>query len=147
VQPAEKTTVLSLNAADLLPDTPPAQVSYILGYRSKQLIQVNILWSSDGKDAASDDAVVATANQLRDYFAGQNFPSDKVVRNQKLGDDTILVFRGADPAGHMVVLVLNGVAAAARKGKHPAPPPLRLELSYIADSVHPDIFQIKKGQF
>jgi hypothetical protein len=147
VQPSEKTTVLSLTAADLLPDTGTAQVSYILGYRSKQLIQVNIVWSSDGKDAASDDAVVATANQLRDYFAAQNFPADKIVKNQKLGDDAILVFRASDPAGHMVALVLTGAASAARRGKHPQPPPLRLELSYIADSAHPDIFTIRKGQF
>jgi hypothetical protein len=145
VQPTEKTTILSLTASDLLPDTGPAQILYVLGYKSKALIQISVFWGSDGKTAASDDMVVATANQLRDYFAGQNL--GHVARNQKDGDDTILVFRGDDPNGHAVALVLSGAPAAARRDKHPAPPPLRLELSYIADPTHPDIFTIKKGQF
>jgi hypothetical protein len=129
VQPIEKTTVLSLTAADLLPDTGAAQVSYILGYRSEQLIQINVVWSSDAKDAASDDAVVGTANQLRNYFAAENFPADKVAKNQKLGGDAILVLRASDPARHMVVLVLTDEAAGTRRSKHLQPPPLHLRLS------------------
>jgi hypothetical protein len=145
VNPSEKTTVLSLTASDLLPDTGPARVSYIFGYRSKQLIQVNIDWQSDGRSAASDDEVVATANQLRDYFASQNLKPDSIVENRKLRDGAILVFRAGDAAGHMVLLVLNGEPSAARR-KKPGPP-LSLELSYIADPAHPDIFRIRKGAF
>jgi hypothetical protein len=145
IHPTEKTTILSLTASNLLPDTGAARISYILGYKSKRLVQVNILWESDGKSAARDEAVVATANQLRDYFAAQNFRSDSIVRNQKLADGAILVFRASDAEGSMVALVLSGAAAAARHGK--APPPLILELSYIKDSAHPDIYQIPKGQF
>jgi hypothetical protein len=145
VQPSEKTTILALTATDLLPDTGVAQVLYVLGYKSKALIQISVFWGSDGKTPASDDAVVATANQLRDYFDGQHL--GHVVQNQKRGDDTVLVFRGDDAAGHVVALVLSGTPAAARRDKRPAPPPLRLELSYGADPAHPDIFTIKKGQF
>src|SRR5712671_539402 len=65
VHPSEKTTILSLTATDLLPHTGKARISYILGYHSKKLIQVNILWSSDGT-ADGDEAVVGTANALRD---------------------------------------------------------------------------------
>jgi hypothetical protein len=144
VQPTEKTTVLSLTA-DLLPDTGPARISYILGYRSKRLIEVNIVWTSDGRSAASDQAVVATANALRDYFASENFPPDSVVRNRKLADDAILVFRARDDQGRMVVLLLSGVAASARHGRQA--PPLTLELSYIEDSAHPDVFRIPRGRF
>src|SRR5579863_130277 len=46
INPTEKTTTLSLTAGGLLPDTGPARISYILGYRSKRLIQVNIVWVS-----------------------------------------------------------------------------------------------------
>jgi hypothetical protein len=146
INPSEKTTILSLTASNLLPDTGPARISYILGYQSKRLIQVNILWASNGTSAASDDEVVASANSLRDYFSARKFKPDSVVRNQKLEGGAILVFRGSDEAGRMVVLVLIGSGAAARRGKKP-PPPLTLELSYIADSAHPDIFRIGKGQF
>jgi hypothetical protein len=38
VHPSEKTTVLSIGVADLLPDTGNARISYIFGYRSKKLI-------------------------------------------------------------------------------------------------------------
>src|SRR6266446_9641835 len=57
VHPSEKTTVLSLSVVDLLPHTGNARISYILGYRSKKLSQVNIVWATDGT-AAGDETVV-----------------------------------------------------------------------------------------
>jgi hypothetical protein len=148
VHPSEKTTVLSIGAADLLPNTGAARISYIFGYRSKQLIQINVVWTSDG-NAASDEAIVAAANSLRDYFAPQNYKPDSVVANRQLAENTIIVFRATDLQGRTVLLVLSGVAAAARteEKKQPQPPPLTLKLSYILDAAHPDIFRIAKGQF
>jgi hypothetical protein len=148
VHPSEKTTVLSLSVTDLLPHTGKARISYIFGYRSKKLVQVNVLWSSDGSTAA-DETIVGTANALRDYFASENFRADSVVANRQLADNTILVFRGSDDQQRTILLVLSGVAASARSEdkKEPRPPPLTLELSYIEDAAHPDIFKIGKGQF
>ena len=148
VNPSEKTTILSLVLTDLLPHTGTAHVSYIFGYRSKKLIQVNILWSSD-RSAAADEAIVATANSLRDYFASESFRSDSVVANRQLAANTILVFRANDDRKRTVLLVLSGAAATARAEdkKGPRPPPLTLELSYIEDAAHPDVFKIGKGQF
>ena len=146
--PSEKTQVLSVTVSDLLPNTGNARVSYILGYRSKRLIQVNVVWTSEG-DAASDETLVGTANSLRDYFMTQNYKPDAVVANRQLAENTIVVFRASDLRGRMVLLVLSGVAAAARseEKKGPRPPPLSLELSYIEDPAHPDVFRIAKGQF
>jgi len=148
VHPSEKTTVLSLTVADLLPNTGNARVSYIFGYRSKKLIQINIVWTSEGS-AAGDETVVGTANSLRDYFASQNYKPDSAVANRQIAEDTILVFRANDRQERTVLLVLSGVAAAARREekKGPRPPPLTLELSYILDAAHPDVFRIAKGQF
>jgi len=148
VHPSEKTTVLSLTVADLLPNTGSARVSYIFGYRSKKLIQINIVWTSDGS-TAGDEAVVGAANSLRDYFTSQNYKPDSAVANRQLAENTILVFRANDLQGRMVLLVLSGVAAAAHheEKKGPRPPPLTLELSYILDAAHPDVFRIAKGQF
>ena len=148
VHPSEKTTVLSVTASDLLPNSGNARISYIFGYRSKKLIQVNIVWTSEG-NAASDETLVGTANSLRDYFATQNYKPDTVIANRQLAENTILVFRASDLQGRMVLLVLSGVAAAARseEKKGPRPPPLTLELSYIEDAAHPDVFRIGKGQF
>jgi hypothetical protein len=95
VHPSEKTTVLSIGVVDLLPNTGTARISYIFGYRSKKLIQTNVVWASEGS-AASHEAIVATANTLRDYFTPQNYKPDSVIANRQLADNTIIVFRGSD---------------------------------------------------
>ena len=148
VHPTEKTTVLSLSVTDLLPHTGNAHISYILGYHSKKLGQVNIVWTSDG-NTPGDETVVGIANSLRDYFVSENFKPDSMVANNQLGANTILVFRGSDERNRTVLLVLRGVAASAQseEKKTPKPPPLTLELSYIEDPAHPDVFKIGKGQF
>lgn len=145
--PSEKTAVLSLLVPDLLPHSGNARISYILGYKSKKLIQVNILWASEGTDD-SDETVVGVANSLRNYFVAQNFKPESVVVNRQLAENTIEVFRASDLQNRTVLVLLSGAGAAARKdAKTPRPPPLTLELSYIADAAHPDIFKIGKGQF
>jgi len=146
VHPSEKTTVLSLSVTDLLPHTGNARRSYILGYRSKKLAQINIVWTSDGT-AAGDETVVGMANSLRDYFTSENFKPDSVIVNHQLAANAILVFRGSDEQKRTVLLVLSGVAASARSEDKKEPPPLTLELSYIEDPAHPDVFKIGKGQF
>jgi hypothetical protein len=148
VHPSEKTIVLSLSVTELLPHTGNARISYILGYRSKKLTQVNIVWASDGTEAG-DEAVVDTANALRDYFTTENFKPGSVVVNHQLPAGAILVFRGSDDQKRTVLLLLSGRAASARSEEKKAPktPPLTLELSYIEDPEHPDIFKIGKGQF
>jgi hypothetical protein len=148
IHPTEKTIVLSLTVADLLPHSGNARISYILGYRSKKLDQVNIVWSSDGS-SAGDETIVGSANSLRDYFSTENFKPDSVVANHQLAPDAILVFRASDEQKRSILLVLSGVAAAARTEdkKAPKPPPLTLELSYIEDPAHPDVFRIGRGQF
>jgi hypothetical protein len=147
VNPSEKTTVLSLTVPDLMPRTGKAHISYIFGYRSKKLIQVNIIWVSD-RSPGDDQTIVSTANALRDYFAAEAFPTANVVLNRQLAANAILVFRGSDDRKRTVLLVLNGEAASPRQeAKAGPPPPLTLELSYIADPAHPDVFRIGKGQF
>ena len=93
--------------------------------------------------------MVGTANSLRDYFASQNYKPDTVIANRQLAENTIVVFRASDQQGRMLLLVLSGVATATRSDekKGPRPPPLTLELSYIEDAAHPDVFRIGKGQF
>jgi hypothetical protein len=144
IQPSEKTTVLSLTVANLLPDTGNVQISYILGYRSKKLMQVNLLWISD-RSTAGDAALVGAANELRDFFLSQNYKSDRTVANRQVAEHTIIVFRTNDLEGRTVLLVLSGTPVTAHAAKQA--PPLTLELSYIEDATHPDIFRIGKGQF
>jgi hypothetical protein len=104
------------------------------------------VWNSDG-NAAGDETVVGTANALRYYFLLQKYQPDSVTANREIAENTILVFRANDAEGRTVLLLLSGVAAARSKEKKAPPPPLTLQLSYIQDAAHPDIFKIAKGQF
>jgi hypothetical protein len=144
---SEKTTVLSLTVSDLLPGTGSAQISYILGHKSRKLIQVNILWMSGGTEE-KDQEIVGTANALRDYFTNENYKRDSVLVNRQVAEQTIIVFRAMDEQGRTIVVVLSGAGTALRnEAKGPKPPPLTLELSYILDLAHPDVFKINKGEF
>jgi hypothetical protein len=145
--PREKTTALTLTVEEVLPDIGPAQISYILGYTSKRLVQVNIIWTSDGRTAARDDALISAANALRDHFLTRYHPPDAIVANHQVGDNAILVFRAEQANGRMVLLLLTGTAAAGRVNRNPAPLPLALQLSYMRDHAHPDVFRIERGRF
>ena len=92
---------------------------------------------------------VATTPIPRWDGGSENFKPDSIIVNHQLAANTILVFRGSDDQKRTVLLVLSGVAASAppEDKKAPKPPPLTLELSYIEDTAHPDIFKIGKGQF
>jgi hypothetical protein len=145
VNPSEKTTVLSVTVADLLPETGNARISYILGYRSKRLVQVNLLWISD-RSASSDEALVGTANSLRDYFMSKSYKPERTIANRQIAEDAIVVFRTSDLNGRTILLVITGTPSASHISKQ-GQSPLTLELAYIEDPAHPDIFRINSGQF
>ena len=136
--PSEKTTVLSIQVNDLLPETGTAIVSYILGYQSKKLTQVNVAWQ--GKDAALGSAAVT----LRDHFLAQRFPAQASVHDAQLPDGSILAFRGVDEKGRMVMVIYQP-APKAEAGKET--PAALLRLSYILSPENPDIFRLKAGAF
>ena len=145
--PEERTQSLTVKVKDLLPDSPPAAVSYIFGATSKKLIQVNVGWGSAEIGMASLEALVPTANTLRDYFIRKGMYAAPVVANQKLPDGSILVFRGIDDKGRMALLQLKPIAAEKKDGKDQPPTNGTLLLAYIEDPKNPDVFRLEKGKF
>ncbi len=155
----EKTTSLSITVSDMIPDSGPARVVYIFGYKSKNLIQVNVLWGKPVDPNPEASVLVVTATILRGYFVQQGFDKDKMVVDGRLEDGTLLVFRGADDTGRTVLLLLNvprdngdteAATTPAKPGKKAladAGREVSLRLSYIENITSPDIFQIKKGKF
>ena len=144
----EKTTVLSVIVPDLIPNTGKAHVNYILGYTTKKLIQVNINWANEPKIAGAEE-LVGAANLLRNYFMAEGYRPDSIVANRQLPNGYV-VFRGQDEQSRMVLLVLSGATAAgeADKDKPPEKPqPIALQLSYILNPEHPDVYQVPKGSF
>lgn len=143
----ERTQSLTVKVKDLLPDSPPAAVSYIFGATSKKLIQVNVGWGSTETGLASLETLVPTANTLRDYFIRKGVYGAPVVANQKLPDGSILVFRGVDEKGRMALLQLKPVAVEKKDAKDQPPANGTLLLAYIEDPKNPDVFRLEKGKF
>ncbi|MBF0354415.1 MAG: hypothetical protein HQL43_04160 [Alphaproteobacteria bacterium] len=147
----ERTSSLTAKANNLLPDSGMATVSYILGARAKKLIQVNVLWGGVEPGAANLATLVGLSNSLRGYFLEQgSYVKETLLANQPLDDGTVLVFRGADDKGRMVLLRL--VPEPKKERDKNAPKDAReahgmLLLSYIENPKNPDVFRIEKGQF
>jgi hypothetical protein len=146
---AERTTVLSVAVNDLLEGAGPARVSYILGFKTKKLMQINILWGTPVDPQAPPEKIVAAGNQLRQLFLDSGYEPETVVTNARMADGSILVFQGQDADKHTTVLRLaSGSVPVATKGsKEAKAETVALSLSYILDSRNPDIFRLKKGQF
>ncbi|AWK84928.1 hypothetical protein [Azospirillum thermophilum] len=152
--PVERTTALSVTVKDLLPGGGPARVSYILGYATKKLIHVNVLWARDLGDTPNE-TLLANASTLQAYLSEQPFQPDNVAMNAPLPDGSVLLFRGSDARSRVVLLTVSGLARQAEPGKKPGAkgagkeaedrPVIRL--SYIANPAEPDIFRVKPGQF
>jgi hypothetical protein len=142
----EKTTALVIEVPALEPGGK-AQVAYILGYQSKKLIQVNLVWGAPIDPSASADQLTGAAVLLRNYFAEQPFPADRRQLDQRLPDGSAVFFQGADPQGRQVSLILfTGAAPAAKAGEKPVPVH-SLRLSYMADPRAPDVYRLKAGSF
>lgn len=140
----EKTSVLSIQVPDLIPGAGRARVSYIIGYTSKKLIQVNVTWTAEAKSAGAE-GVVGAANLLRNHFLAAGYQPNTILANQQMPHGFV-VFRGLDAAGRMVMLMLAG-AVGAEAEKEKSLPPITLQLSYVHDPQHPDIYRVAKGQF
>jgi hypothetical protein len=147
--PNERTAVLTIQVPDLIDGAGTARVSYIFGYTSKKLIQVNLVWGTPVDPQAKPDGIVAAANQLRDLFMGSGYDPHTVVANARANDGEVIVFEGQDADKRTTLLrLVAGQPAADKDAKKDKPPAVTaLFLSYILDSRNPDIYRLKKGQF
>ncbi len=145
--PVERTHVLSVTVPELVPDSGKAVVDYVLGYKTKRLIEVNITWSTAADPANKPDTLLHTGETLRGYFQAEAFPAGQAVSNAVLANGNLLLFRGTDPAGHTVVLILSGPVQQDTKDRKAQMTPTALSLVYAADPAHPDVFRLQKGAF
>ncbi|HEX2891261.1 hypothetical protein [Vineibacter terrae] len=147
--PVEQTRVLQVVVRDLVGSSGEAQVAYVLGVKSKTLIQVNVLWTA--ADTAAAETVMGVANALRDYFQAEasRFKKDSVTANARLPDGRIVVFRGADEKGRAIELILAVAPSSAPAAGPAAPRPVgvQLRLTYVLSPENPDIHRIQPGNF
>ena len=144
VHPNEKTITLGITVSKLLPESGEAKVFYILGYKSKRLIHINVIWGRPVMKNPNAEAVVATANQLRNHLVQKKYQKEGFALNAQLGEGVILVFQGKDRKGRAARLLLSNPKSAddSKTGEN-----ISLTLSYIEKPEDPDVFRIKDGDF
>lgn len=149
--PAERTTVLTVNIENLLNEAGKARVSYILGYTTKKLIEVNILWGTPVDSHVKPEQILAGAAQLRTLFLTSGYQPSSIISNVLTRSGATIVFEGRDAEKHMTVLrLLNKREASPSRGHRNIKSFRRvvvLLLSYIESTANPDIYRLKKGQF
>jgi hypothetical protein len=140
----ERTTVLTVTVPDLLPNAGPALVAYVIGFRTRQLVQVTITWGAQVNPQFRPEQALGAARQLQGYFAGLGHRPDTVITNAQQRDGSIVIYAGDDAQRRRTLLVLSNVVGA--EGRPPEGAPV-LQLSYIRDPQTPDVFQIRRGDF
>lgn len=141
----ERTQVLTVAVPDLIPAGGIAQVSYVFGYSSKQLIQVGVTWSDKTDPEMTPKLLYDNGDVLRSYFMEQPYAPDSVRSNVVLPNG-ILMFRGADAMERATLLLLQGTYVTADDGSNVLTP-ASLDLLYSADPNEPDIFSLSEGDF
>jgi hypothetical protein len=142
----QHTEVLSVLLPNLVPDGGSAAVSYVFGYQSHKLIQVNILWSPEIDPKITAAMLNQNGGALQQYFAGEGFSPDHSAGNVAIPGGEIL-FRGTDATGNAVALILSGSATKDQKTGKTVVSLTGLTLTYAANALHPDVFQLAKGSF
>ena len=150
VNKVDRTTILSVKVADLLPDSGASQVQYKFGFKNKKLMQVDVIWGAAIDPKATAPALAAVLINLRQYLQERGFDKAKVVVNSTTPQPNIvLLFRAEDAKGRVVALLGQfKLDPKAEKGKQlKTDEPEAVILSYVLDPKNPDVFKIEKGKF
>ena len=141
--PIEGTQSLAVTVKDLLPNSGSSRIVYVFGFRSKRLMVVNMLTGHPADAAVAPQQVVDSGNLLGNHLLRKRYQDDGLVAHAKLNDGSVLIFRGKDQKGRMVLLRLSN----PQPNKNNKDIKSTLNLSYIEKPGHPDAFQLKEGDF
>ncbi len=144
VHPTEKTVSLEIEVQEVLPEGGKAVVGYVFGYKSKKLIQVNVVWGKPVEPKPDARKVVDAANRLRNYLIKKKYMKDGYVTNAKIDESRIIIFRGKDQKGRMILMILTDPESNDKKKFFRD---ITLRLSYMLNPDSPDILTINEGDF
>ena len=142
--PTEQTQSLGITIENLLPISGKSRVVYVFGFQSKKLIQVNILVGHPVDSDITPQQVVDSGNLLGSHFLKKRYQEDGLMAHARLNDGSVLIFRGKDQNGRMVLLRLSNPQSTKNKDEKMK---ISLTLSYIEKPLHPDSFQLKEHDF
>lgn len=150
VNKVDRTTIMSVRVADLLPESGVAQVNYKLGYKNKKLIQVDVIWGPAVDAKVTPAALTAILINLRQYLQERGFAKEKTVINATTPQPNILLmFRAEDEKGRVVALLgqFKFDPKAEKEKQLKTDEPVAVILSYVLDPKAPDIYKIERGKF
>jgi hypothetical protein len=150
VNKVDRTTILSVKVPELLPESGMAQINYKLGFKSKKLIQVDVIWGAAVDTKVTPASLTAVLVNMRQYLQERGFAKEKTVLNATTPQPNILLaFRGEDDKGRVVALLgqFKYDPKAEPDKRLKADEPQAVILSYVLDPKNPDIFKIEKGKF
>jgi len=142
--PTEQTQSLGISIDKLLPQSGKSRAVYVFGYKSKRLMQVNILMGHPVDTNITPQQVVDSGNLLGNHFFKKRYQEDGLVAHARLNDGSVLIFRGKDQKGHMALLRLSNPQP---KEGNKEDLKITLTLSYIEKPEQPDAFQLKESDF
>ena len=144
----QKTMAFIITIPNIIQVGGPSNVRYILGYKSKRLIEVSIVWPVTGAKVIDPRGVVSASKLLLRHFLKKKYKKDHYYINRRLKDETVnresaVVFNGLDEKARMIRLVLTLSKNEEKKDPKEAAKDLSLKLSYMLDNFAPDIFKTK----
>ena len=142
--PTEQTQSLGVSIDQLLPTSGKSRVVYVFGYKSKRLMQVNILMGHPVDTNITPQQVVDSGNLLGNHFFKKRYQEDGLVAHARLNDGSVLIFRGKDQKGRMALLRLSNPPSSEGNKEDLK---ITLSLSYIEKPEQPDAFQLKEDDF
>ena len=142
--PTEQTQSLGISIDKLLPQSGKSRAVYVFGYKSKRLMQVNILMGHPVDTNITPQQVVNSGNLLGNHFFKKRYQEDGLVAHARLNDGSVLIFRGKDQKGRMALLRLSNPQPNEGNKEDLK---ITLSLSYIEKPEQPDAFQLKEDEF
>jgi hypothetical protein len=150
VNKVDRTTILSIKVPELLPESGIAQINYKLGFKTKKLIQVDVIWGAAVDAKVTPAALTSIIINMRQYLQERGFAKEKVVLNATTPQPNILLaFRAEDEKGSVLALLgqFKYDPKAEPDKRLKGDEPQAVILSYVLDPKNPDIFRIEKGKF
>ncbi|WP_022721625.1 hypothetical protein [Rhodopseudomonas sp. B29] len=143
--PGERTKVLIVKVPEVLPGGGTAEVSYVIGYQTKKLIQVSLAWSKATDEKMTPEQLFSNSSVLRSHFVGEGFKPDTIATNMPIAGG-LLMFRGSDAKDRTVMMILQGAMTQGTDNQRILTPS-NLLLFYIADAKAPDVYRLPAGSF
>lgn len=145
----EKTINLTVAVMGLVEFTGATEIIYIFGFRSKNLIQVNLLWRAPAgaKDAAQ--RLRRAARVMANRVSLWGISKFETAPNTATSDGATLLFQGRSESGMLASISMRvpSEEQASYSASGTADVGYWLRVALIENVGAPDIYKIEPGQF